>query len=140
MGGAWLVLFRRGEVSGRDGFKLGVALAVIYLPWLPMVLSQAAHTAAPWAERPSPLLLLGFAGGLFRYFALPLLAIAVFFAIRHHPTGDHAVRVLTALAVATTVLAWLCSQIEPAWATRYLAVVLGPLLLASGCVLSPAPR
>ena len=37
---------------------------------------------------------------------------------------------------ATTVLAWLCSQIEPAWATRYLAVVLGPLLLALASVVS----
>jgi len=109
---------------------------VLYLPWLPMVLSQAAHTAAPWAERPSPLLLLGFAGGLFGYLALPLLAIAVFFAVRRHPPHDQAVRVLAALAVATTVLAWLCSQIEPAWATRYLAVVLGPTLLALASVVS----
>ena len=27
-------------------------LAALYAPWLPSVLSQAAHTAAPWAERP----------------------------------------------------------------------------------------
>ena len=35
--------------------------------------SQAANTAAPWAERPSPLLLLGIPGGLFGHVALPLL-------------------------------------------------------------------
>src|SRR3954452_10990235 len=140
MGGAWLVLFRRGQVSGRDGLRVGAALAVLYLPWLPVVISQTAHTAAPWAERPSPLLLLGFAGGLFGYLALPLLAVAVFFAVRRHPPVDQAVRVLAALAVGTTVLAWLCSQIEPAWATRYLAVVLGPLLLALASVVSKGAR
>ena len=68
--------------------------ALLYAPWLPIVLSQAAHTAAPWAERPSPLLLLGFPGGLFGYLALPLLVVAVFFALRRRPPVDRAVRVL----------------------------------------------
>src|SRR3954464_12855628 len=140
MGVCWLVLWRRGLVGGADGARLAIVLALLYAPWLPSVISQAAHTAAPWAERPSPLLLLGFAGGLFGYLALPLLAIAVFFAIRRHPPVDQAVRVLAALAVATTVLAWLCSQIEPAWATRYLAVVLGPTLLALASVVSRGAR
>ena len=26
--------------------------ALLYLPWIPILLSQAAHTGAPWAERP----------------------------------------------------------------------------------------
>ena len=29
----------------------------------------------------------------------------------------------------TILLAWLASQISPAWTTRYFAVVLGPILL-----------
>ena len=28
------------------------AIALLYLPWLPTLLFQAAHTGAPWAERP----------------------------------------------------------------------------------------
>ena len=32
----------------------------------------------------------------------------------------------------TASMAWLCSQIEPAWATRYLAVVLGPAAARAG--------
>ena len=36
----------------------------------------------------------------------------------------------------TVSLAWVCSQIQPAWATRYLAVVLGPVLLALASVVS----
>ncbi len=48
---------------------------------------------------------------------------------------------LTALSigVATLAVAWLFSQVSPAWTTRYLGVALGPDLpagLASG---SPAP-
>ena len=43
-----------------------------------------------------------FPGGLFGYLALPLLAVAVFFAMRRHPPVDQAVRVLAAIAVGTT--------------------------------------
>ena len=106
-------------------------LAALYAPWLPSVLSQAANTAAPWAERPSPVLLLGVPGCLFGYVALPLLAIAVFFALRR-AAGDRAVRVLAAIAALTASLAWLVSQVEPAWASRYLAVVIGPAAAGAG--------
>jgi mannosyltransferase len=133
-------MWRRGQVQAPDGARLGAALAVVYAPWLPVVVFQTAHTAAPWAERPSPLLLLGVPGGLFGYLALPLLALAVFFALKRHPPTDRAVRVLAAIAVATASLAWLCSQVQPAWATRYLAVVLGPLLLALASVISKGAR
>ena len=136
MGAAWVIMWRRGWVAGGDGPRLAIVVAALYAPWLPSVLSQAAHTAAPWAERPSPLLLLGFPGGLFGYVALPLLIVAVFFAMRRRRTVDRAVLVLTAIAVITVVMAWLCSQVEPAWATRYLAVVLGPVLLALAAVVS----
>ena len=129
---AWLTLWRRGDVEARDGARLGVVLALLYAPWLPSVISQAANTAAPWAERPSPLLLLGIPGGLFGHFAVPLLALAVFFALRRRPPLDKAVRVLAGIAVATAGLAWLCSQIQPAWATRYLAVLLGPTAARAG--------
>ena len=137
---AWIVLWRRGQVGGGDGAGLAIVLAALYAPWLPSVLSQAAHTAAPWAERPSPLLLLGFPGGLFGYVALPLLIVAVFFALRRRPPVDRAVRVLAGVAVMTVSIAWVCSQIQPAWATRYLAVVLGPVLLALASVVSRGAR
>ena len=137
---AWLVLWRRGLVAGRDGALLAGALALIYAPWLPSVVFQAANTAAPWAERPSPALLLGVPGSLFGYLALPLLGVAVFFALRRRPPVDRAVRVLAAIAALTAVMAWLVSQFEPAWATRYLAVLMGPLLLALASVVSRGAR
>ena len=140
MGVAWLVMWRRGQIAAHDGVRLGIVLALVYAPWLPMVVFQTANTAAPWAERPSPLLLLGVPGGLFGYLALPLLGVAVFFGLRRHPPTDRAVRVLAAIAVGTASLAWLMSQVQPAWATRYLAVVLGPLLLALASVISRGAR
>src|SRR4051794_1386141 len=136
----WLLMWRRGAVAGGDGARLAVVLAALYALWLPSVLSQAAHTAAPWAERPSPLLLLSFPGGLFGYLSLPLLIVAVFFALRRRPPVDRAVRVLAGVAVITVSMAWVCSQIQPAWATRYLAVVLGPVLLALASVVSRGAR
>ena len=68
----------------------------------------------------------GFPGGLFGHFAVPLLALAVFFALRRRPPVDRAVRVLAGIAIATAGFAWLCSQIQPAWANRYLAVAARP--------------
>ena len=68
-----------GAVAARAGRRARrrvgwpAVLALVYAPWLPSVVSQAAHTAAPWAERPSPLLLLGFPGGAVR---LPRAAAA----------------------------------------------------------------
>ena len=140
MAGAWLVLYRRGRVAGRDGAaarrRPGRALSAVAAG----VVSQAAHTAAPWAERPSPLLLLGFAVGALR---LSRAAAAGGRGVLRHPpapAGRQAVRVLAGLAVGTAVLAWLGSQIEPAWATRYFAVVLGPLVLALASVVSKGAR
>jgi mannosyltransferase len=125
---AWLVL-------RTDGAWAFGAVAVLYLPWLPTFVSQALHTGAPWARRPSPFELLGALGGLFGYVAAPLLVALALAALRRRPAGD-TVRVLAIIAGAAAALAWLCTQLEPSWAMRYLAVLLGPLLLALAAVLS----
>lgn len=139
MAGAWVWLWRAGSVAGRDGAYLGAAVGLAYAPWLPTLAFQAVHTAAPWAERPSPFELLAFPGALFGAVAVVPLAVAVLCALRRHPPGD-AARLLAAIAVAAAVAAWVCSQLQPAWATRYLAVLLGPLLLALAAVLSRGGR
>ncbi len=49
-----------------------------------------------------------------------------------------AVLALLTMGLVALALAWVTSQISPAWATRYLSVLLGPLLLLGGAGLSRA--
>jgi mannosyltransferase len=110
----WLALWHRGEVDGRDGAWLGAAVAVLAAPWLPALLFQAAHTGAPWAQRPA----LGHLA----------LALAIAGALARATAGP--VRVLAGIAGVTVAAAWAFAQLEPAWSVRYLAVLYGPVLLA----------
>lgn len=137
---AWFSLRRRGKVDTRDGALLAAGIALAYLPWLPSLVSQALHTAAPWSNRPSALQLLAIPGGLFGYVAAPLLALALVAAVRRRPGLGDGVRSLLLIAAATALAAWLSSQLQPAWSTRYLAVLMGPLLLGLAAVLSRGAR
>jgi hypothetical protein len=135
MGVVWLWLWRQGRVEGRDGLLLGAGIAVAYAPWVPSLVFQASNTAAPWASRPGPLNLIGIPESLFGGLALPLLAVGVGFALRRGRIPE-AVRVLVVIAVVAATAAFIGSQLEPAWAVRYLAVLFGPVLLALAAVLS----
>src|SRR4051794_14861057 len=115
---AWLTLYRSKRVSGRDGALLAGAVAFAYAPWLPTLVSQALHTAAPWSERPGALQLLDVPGGLFGQVAGPLLVLPTIAAARRRSMDDGA-RVLLTVAVATAGIAFLASQVSPAWTTRY---------------------
>src|SRR5215218_340465 len=141
---AWFLLWRRGRVSGRDGLLVGGAVLILYAPWIPTLISQAQHTAAPWSDRPTPMYLLWIPFTLFgdddRLAATPLLMIAVLAALRRVRDRDGAIRLLAGIAVFTALLAWVGSQIEPSWANRYFAVLLGPLILALAAILSRGPR
>jgi len=132
---AWLWLWHEGRVEGRDGALLAAGVALLYAPWLPSLAFQAANTAAPWASRPTPLHLLGIPGSLFGYVAAPLLALAAIAVLRRRGAPE-GVRVLALIAAVAGSLAFLGSQLEPAWAARYFAVLFGPLLLALAAVLS----
>jgi mannosyltransferase len=130
---AWLWSGR----ARRDGSLMFGAVALAYVPWLPTLAFQAVHTAAPWAGRPSPLQLLIVPAVLFGAVALAPLAVAVACAWR--PPTD-AVRALLAIAGLAAAGAWSFSQLQPAWTNRYLAVLLGPLLLALAAVLARGGR
>jgi mannosyltransferase len=99
----WLVRDR-----GRGGLLVGAAVAVLYLPWAPSLVFQALHTGAPWSQTPSVLYL------------LPAAA-----AVAWRPHDD-----LVLAGAGGLTLAWLVSQVEPAWSPRYLAVFYGPVLVA----------
>ncbi len=123
----------------------GVAL-LFYAPWLPTLLNQSKHTGAPWAMVPSFHALLLAPGavlsgdGPFMAFVLAGGAgLAAVIRMRSDPTR----RTVLALAVVvgiTVLAAWLVSLFSPAWATRYFAVVVGPLLVIAAAGLVRAGR
>jgi mannosyltransferase len=153
-GAAWLGLVAavpagpaRRELLRAGAIGFGGALA-LYLPWIPTTLYQAAHTGAPWAEPPTVLALLGAPGrmlGKLAQVALLLTAGAGLAGLlsrrggRLSPTG-RAAACLLAISVLTVLLAWTASQVSPAWANRYLAMAVAPLLLATAAGLAHAGR
>jgi len=132
---------RRGLV--RDGLIAYGAVGLLYLPWVPTLLFQAANTGAPWAERPNVDVLLS-AVGLMLGGATP--AIAVLLAggsgIASLWSGEPHRRTATlAVLVASAVLAaFLASQLSPAFANRYFSAFVGPLVLLAAVGLSNAGR
>jgi hypothetical protein len=124
---------RRGIV--RDAALCFGAAAILFLPWVPTLVSQAQHTGAPWATRPKPKAWSQVPGNLFggdlTSFVL-LVGAALGFVTLWQRRREEAGRILIAVflvALGTVLLAWVASQISPAWSTRYQGVVLGPLLL-----------
>lgn len=115
-----------------------LGVAVLYAPWVPTLLFQARHTGAPWSTRPSlhDLFLSAGAviGGDTPYVALVLIGGAALGGlVVHERTRERReiVALLTVSAVAV-VVAFVSSQISPAWTARYFAVIFGPVVLVAG--------
>jgi mannosyltransferase len=132
---------RRGII--RDALLAYVGAFVLFLPWLPNFIYQSTHTGAPWAPPPrfgAPVLLSrDLIGGdritIGLLIAL-IIGLAPFFTRRFRRTPQATTMwALIALPVATLLLAWLASQITPAFVSRYFAPVLAAifLLAAWGC-------
>lgn len=123
--------------------------AVLYLPWVPTLLYQAQHTAAPWANKPRfgvPIQISRDVFGGDRAGITLLLVggfgIATLLGARK-AKGDRerlSVWVLIAIPLITLGLAWLLSQISPAWASRYFAAAVGPMLLLATLGVSRAGK
>lgn len=123
----------------------GTLVLVLYAPWLPTFIFQAQTTAAPWAVPPG----IGdlFAdpsntlAGTMDVIVVPAMALAIWHTHRDRPVGDRlTATLLGAIGIGTLVLGWLASYLEPSWTIRYLAVALGPLLLAIAGALSSTFR
>jgi len=119
----------------RDGLVGFGTTAVLYAAWIPTLLFQAAHTGAPWAQAPSartllraPDMLLGGQAGSIIVLLIGGFGLA---ALAGRSLRDRRVLVpvVVILGVSPILFAWIASQISPAWATRYLAIALAPLLL-----------
>ncbi|GAC1517361.1 MAG: hypothetical protein NVS1B12_02360 [Acidimicrobiales bacterium] len=148
--GFYLVFVTAVTIGGREVVRrdwkgvatvIGAAAAVgiAYLPWLPTFLAQARHTAAPWAVRPSigdlisdPATILG---GTLGAVVEPVIIVGVLatWVLLRHPTET--ARRIGAIGIATIVLGWVAAQVEPSWTSRYLAVGLAPLLIATAGLL-----
>lgn len=149
-GGTWLVLLWRAEAAARGPLLRAGAIAfggalVLWLPWVPTVLYQAVHTGAPWSRAPSVSALLGVPGQLLGTMAQGVLALTAGAGVaalltRGQRAGARTALALLAVGAFTVLLAWLASQASPAWANRYLAVGLPPLLLAASGGLAHAGR
>jgi hypothetical protein len=126
---------RRGVV--RDAVLAFVGAGILFLPWLPNFIYQASHTGAPWAPPPrfgAPVLLSRDLMGGDRVTAALVLAAVIGFAPlftrAYRDTRENTLLwTLIALPAATLGLAWLASQITPAFVSRYFAPALGPILL-----------
>ena len=136
---------RRGLV--RDA-AIGYGLvALFYLPWVPTLLAQAAHTGAPWGNRPSP-------NSIFRALKFVLgggtpamvLLLCAGVGVSHlvaTPTRSARAKAVVAIvltAASGIALAYVASLVSPAWANRYFAPFVGPILIVSAAGLARAGR
>jgi mannosyltransferase len=126
---------RRGVV--RDAVLAYVGAAVLFLPWVPNFIYQATHTGAPWAPTIRfgvPVLLSRDLLGADRITVTLLVAwivgLAPLFTKRHRRTRDGTIMwSLIWLITGTLIIAWLASQITPAFVARYMAPILASILL-----------
>jgi hypothetical protein len=127
----------RRRTIWRDGGLAFGAVALLYVPWLPTLLYQAQHTGAPWALAPVVWSLSQGAyflvGGRGAAVALLLGAGAGLVALRRasprESRAEMAAIALGVLGIGTLLIAWAYAKTTPAWSGRYLAVIVGPLLL-----------
>jgi uncharacterized membrane protein len=116
---------RRGLI--RDAAFAFIGAGILYLPWVPTLLYQAANTAAPWDNVPrfgAPILLSRDVIGGDRITMLLLIPAAIgvgpLFTRRYRRSREWVlVWTLVAIPVATLGIAWLESQVNPAFVARY---------------------
>jgi mannosyltransferase len=137
---------RRGLV--RDGLITLAGVFVLFAPWIPTLLYQARHTGAPWALAP---VWWSLSQGLYfitggRGAAMTLLfgggagIYALWLRRREQPFLPNAALVLAVLGFGTLLIGWVYAKTTPAWAPRYLAVIVGPLIVLFGLGLSRGGR
>ncbi len=121
----------------KDAVLAYLGAGLLFAPWLPNFLYQATHTAAPWDTAPrfgAPVqisrIVLGGDKAAVVLVAAALIGLAGLFARRSSRTLEAKLMwVLIVLPAATLVLAWISSQITPAWVPRYFAPIVASIVL-----------
>jgi mannosyltransferase len=129
-----------------DAFLAFGGAGVAFLPWVPNLLYQRAHTGAPWAPVPSakelylrPVLLVG--GWVAFVFLGPLVGLGVAELLRRRRSRPTRAYGVAALMMATfIVIAWVGSHLAPGWSPRYFVAILGPTFVVVAVALSRAGR
>jgi mannosyltransferase len=146
---AWLVLLWKARGAERTrllrtGLVAYGGIVLLYAPWIPTALYQAAHTGAPWSKAPSlaalasvPARMLGEVAEVAVFLAA---GAGVWALLRTRGPLGRATASLLGIAVLTIVLAWIGSQLSPAWANRYLAAGIAPFLLLAAAGFAHAGR
>jgi hypothetical protein len=137
-----LLLWYISEDDIRDGLIKDVLLAyigavILFVPWIPNFIFQAIHTAAPWDNKPrfgAPVQIAqGVLGGASITTVL-LIAAGIGYSGLFGRRGRSTVQAKVALMLftlmfVTLLMAWLGSQVTPAWVVRYFAPVVAPIVL-----------
>jgi mannosyltransferase len=126
----------RGNLIKDTAFSYG-AIVLLFLPWLPTLLYQAGHTAAPWDVSPrfgAPIQISRNVLGGDQVTAPLVIATVVGLAqsvvgVKRYGTEAKTLWIIAALFVFTLAFGWIASQITPAWVPRYFAPVVPAMLL-----------
>ena len=122
------------------------AAGATYLPWVPYLLYQRAHTGAPWAPRPTLLEardeLSGLLGGFAVVAAVGLGGGAALVALVRQVRTRTALSlmVLAVLPVVGLGTAWAVSRGSSVWAFRYLGIALPAVMLLAAVALAAGGR
>jgi hypothetical protein len=130
----------------RDALICFGSAGVLFLPWVPTLLYQAAHTGSPWDSAPNfgaPVQISrNLMGGDRATTALVLAAaigLAPYFLSKYRRSRDaYAMWILILLPIGTLGFGWLVSRFSPAWQYRYFAPIVAALLFLAAWGMSRA--
>ena len=117
----------------RDAVLAFGGALVLYLPWVPILLDQIAHTGAPFARRPTLGAIRGDLIGLFgspeTIVALGLGAALGVAGVVQRPWKRAGLTVvaISIVPVVVVTVGWLVSRHNSVWHPRYLAVAVAPI-------------
>ena len=123
-----------------DGVLAFGGAGLLYAPWLPTLAYQLANTGAPFSTLPTLLQarleVFELVGGIEAVIVLGLGAGVAIMTLLRPPWDRRALALVVTIVItmATVVIGWVLSRDDSIWVFRYLAVVLGPILvfLAAG--------